>query len=85
MLYREPLYKSSFESIENTNKKMPDFAIMTFNKFSDLGGGRTISLYTILLAIFLNERKKYVYFTLIISMIVLIMNVMKMLYKGNRP
>ena len=27
MLYREPLYKISFASIENYNKKMPEFAI----------------------------------------------------------
>ena len=84
-MYRKSLYESSFDSIENLNKKMPDFAIMTFNLLSDSGGGKTIALYTILLSIFLNQRKKYVYFTLLITFIILIMNSMKMLYKENRP
>ena len=84
-MYRKPLYESSFDRIEDLNVKMPDFAVTTFNLLSDSGGGKTIALYTILLSIFLNERKKYVYFTLLITLIVLIMNTMKMLYKENRP
>ena len=84
-LYRDPLYESSFEYIEERNKRLPDFAITTFNLLSDSGGGTTLALYTIILSIWLNQRKKYVYFTLIISVIALMMNTMKMLYKGNRP
>lgn len=53
MLYREPLYKASFKNIENLNKRMPNFAIMTFILISDLGGGKTIAFYTIMLSIFL--------------------------------
>ena len=73
------------EWIKNNNRKMPEFAIMTLNLFSDSGGGRTIAFYTILLSIWLDERKKYVYFTSLITTIILIMGTTKMLYKQNRP
>jgi len=33
----------------------------------------------------INKRKQYVFFTLLITMIILFMNTMKMLYKQNRP
>jgi hypothetical protein len=64
---------------------MPDFALQTFTFFSETGGGKTIALYTILLALFVESRKKYIYFTLLITMIILVMNSTKMLYKQNRP
>ena len=38
-----------------------------------------------MLSLFLEERKKYVYFTLLITTIVTLMNIQKMLYKENRP
>ena len=84
-VYDKPLYESSFDNIENINKKMPDFAAQTFNLFSESGGGKSIALYTIMLTIWLKERKKMVYFTLLITTIILIMNTLKMLYKENRP
>ena len=56
-----------------------------FNLLSDSGGGKTIALYTIMLSLWLDHRNKFVYYTFILSTIIVIMISMKMLYKGDRP
>ena len=64
---------------------MPEFAVHTLNWFSNSGGGKTFAFYTLLLVIWLREsRQKFMYFTLLITMLALMMNTMKMLYKNNR-
>ena len=56
-----------------------------FSALSNSGGGKLIAPYTILLAIWMCERKKFVYYCLLVSVTVFFIITMKMLYKEDRP
>ena len=53
--------------------------------FTNTGGGVSIAIYTAWLGIGSRQRVKFLYYLLLCSVVVYIMNISKMLYKHDRP
>ena len=82
IVLRKPLYDSpDFKSISSFNSDMPQWMLNAFSRLSVSGGGKTLTALAILSNLSLNGRKRYVYYSFILSMSIVTMLVTKMLYK----
>ena len=85
-LYRDSLYdEPEFKSITIISKNVSEPVQKAFVYFTNTGGGVTLALYTLLLGIGSLNRVKFLYYLLLSSVTVYVMNITKMLYKHDRP
>ena len=86
LLYRDPLYdQPDFKSITKVSQNVSAPVQKAFVYLTNTGGGVTIAIYTICLGIGSRHRVRFVYYLLLCSVTVFIMNTSKMLYKHDRP
>ena len=85
-LYRDSLYdEPEFKSITIISKNVSEPVQKAFVYFTNTGGGVSIAIYTAWLGIGSRQRVKFLYYLLLCSVVVYIMNISKMLYKHDRP
>ena len=86
LLYRDALYDApEFRSITMISDNVSENVQKAFVYFTNTGGGVTLALYTLLLGIGSLNRVKFLYYLLLSSVTVYVMNITKMLYKHDRP
>ena len=81
LIYRGFLFDQTADFIKAVQKSTPDWGISAWSLFSESGDAYTVLVVILLFNAWYKERCRTLYYCLMLTVVLFVMNVTKMLYK----